>query len=146
MKYELTKETKEANGRPLRRVRYLDSGELGGWLESEKNLSQDGDALVCGNAVVSGDAEVFGDARVSGGKWDSSPLQIQGSLFFFTVSSPGSKTVGCTEKTVEEWLASYAEEFDRHNFTAAERLEYAMYFNVAARRYGWEARLPEEGE
>ena len=33
MKYELTEETKETNGRTLRRVRYLDSGELGGWLK-----------------------------------------------------------------------------------------------------------------
>lgn len=35
-------------------------GELGGWIESYYNLSQDG------NAWVSDNAEVFGDAMVSG--------------------------------------------------------------------------------
>ena len=44
-------------------------------------------------------------------------------------------------------IASSAEgSYKTSLFTAAERREYAMYFNVAARRYGWEARLPEEGE
>ena len=41
-------------------------GDLGGWIEKEDNLSQDGDAWVFGNAKVSGDAEVFGNAKVSG--------------------------------------------------------------------------------
>jgi hypothetical protein len=34
MKYELTGETKEVCGKLLYRVRYLENGELGGWIES----------------------------------------------------------------------------------------------------------------
>ena len=37
-------------------------GNLGGYIEAEKNLSQEGNAWVYGDAWVSGDAEVYGDA------------------------------------------------------------------------------------
>ena len=36
---------------------YIKAGELGGWIESENNLSQYGDAWVSGNAEVSGNAD-----------------------------------------------------------------------------------------
>ena len=80
-KYEFTGETKVVSGVTLRRIRALvaiaaigvNAGDLGGWIESEKNLSQvfgnawvSGNARVFGNARVSGDAQVYGDARVSG--------------------------------------------------------------------------------
>ena len=79
-KYELTDETKNFCGITLHRIRALrdipsvkvKSGDLGGWIEKESNLSQDGDAWVygdakvCGNAEVSGNAMVFDDAEVSG--------------------------------------------------------------------------------
>lgn len=63
-KYELTSETKIFFGHILYRIKALSSfgcvsaGDLGGFLESEKNLSQNGDAWVYGNARVFGDAEV----------------------------------------------------------------------------------------
>ena len=77
-KYELTSETKIVFGHILYRIKALSSfgcvsaGDLGGFLESEKNLSQNGNAWVYGNAEVygnawvSGNAEVSGDARVYG--------------------------------------------------------------------------------
>ena len=70
-KYELTSETKIVFGHILYRIKALSSfgcvsaGDLGGFLESEKNLSQNGDAWVSGDAGVFGDARVFGDAEVS---------------------------------------------------------------------------------
>ena len=64
-KYELTDETKVVYGVTLHRIRALTAvgvlaaaGQLGGWVESEKNLEQSGDAWVSGNARVSGDARV----------------------------------------------------------------------------------------
>ena len=126
MKYELTDETKQFCGRTLHRVRYIDSGGLGGWVESEKNLSQDG------------------NAKVWGGKWNETPLQIHGTKFVFCVSSKNTVTIGCKTKTVDEWPETYGAEFDRHNFTPEQRKEYKDYFNLAAKHYGWEA-LPEEG-
>lgn len=83
-KYELTNETKEWCGHTLHRIRALKdfgdvkAGELGGWIESEHNLSQGGDcwiydnaevydgARVCGDAIVCGSATVSGKATVGG--------------------------------------------------------------------------------
>jgi carbonic anhydrase/acetyltransferase-like protein (isoleucine patch superfamily) len=83
-KYKLTNETIEHFGKTLYRIKALKSfgivkkGELGGFIEKESNLSQDGDAwvyekaLVCGdaqvhgNALVCGDAQVYGNAQVCG--------------------------------------------------------------------------------
>ena len=44
----------------------IEKGEVGGYIASEKNLSQYGNAWVSGNARVYGDAEVSGNAWVSG--------------------------------------------------------------------------------
>ena len=71
-KYELTDETKNLCGITLHRIRALrdipsvkvKSGDLGGWIEKESNLSQDGDAWVFGNAEVYGNAWVYGNAKV----------------------------------------------------------------------------------
>jgi carbonic anhydrase/acetyltransferase-like protein (isoleucine patch superfamily) len=50
----------------LYRIERTSDNQLGGYIESEKNLSQSGDAWVSGNARVYGNAQVSGDAWVSG--------------------------------------------------------------------------------
>jgi len=71
-KYELTDEVKEVLGHKLHRIRALKDfggvhkGELGGWVESEDNLSQEGTGWVYGDASVFSDARVYGDAMVYG--------------------------------------------------------------------------------
>ena len=71
-KYELTDETIDVSGTTLHRIKALKDfgnvkkGELGGYVESERNLSQEGNCWVCGNAKVCGDAEVCGNAKVCG--------------------------------------------------------------------------------
>ena len=70
-KYEFTGETYNLNGHILHRIRRLSDGELGGWIEKEENLSQEGNcwvgvfARVYWDAKVSGDAQVYGYAEVS---------------------------------------------------------------------------------
>ena len=58
------------------------TGSLGGYVESEENLSGDawvsGDAKVYGNARVSGDAWVSGDAKVYGNAWVSGNAKVSG--------------------------------------------------------------------
>lgn len=44
----------------------VDVGDIGGWIESEENLSHYGNAWVYGNAKVHGNARVYGDARIHG--------------------------------------------------------------------------------
>lgn len=78
--YRLTRETKRVGNKALYRIQAtapldhigVGAGELGGWIESEKNLSQDGlawvgdDAMVMDQAVVTDDATVAGTAMVHG--------------------------------------------------------------------------------
>lgn len=72
-KYELTEITRtDIPGATLHRIRALidipgvrvKAGDLGGWIESECNLSQTGDAWVGGEAMVYGNAKVSNDAYV----------------------------------------------------------------------------------
>ena len=69
-KYELTEETFTVFGKTLYRIRAVrdfgsvKTGEFGGYIEKEENLSHFGDAWVYGNAKVYGDARVYGNAEV----------------------------------------------------------------------------------
>ena len=69
-KYEMTANTKMYFGRKLYQIRALVNfedikvGDLGGYIEKEENLSQDGYAWVFNNAYVFGNALVYGNARV----------------------------------------------------------------------------------
>lgn len=72
MKYELIDETMKINGKILHRIRALKciplysviKGDLGGWIESERNLSQDNDSWVGGDAIVMDDAFISGNAYI----------------------------------------------------------------------------------
>ena len=76
-KYELFKEDSiEFNGRTLFRIKALKDfqtihgltiniGDLGGYIQSEKNLSQEGNCWVSGKAMVMENARVKDNARVS---------------------------------------------------------------------------------
>ena len=72
MKYKLTDETIKHNGITLYRIQALidfscvKARDLGGWIESEGNLSQDDNCWVFGNARVFDDAWVYGEAKVFG--------------------------------------------------------------------------------
>ena len=102
-KYEFTGETKEFAGHTLHRicaVRDFDTefshvkvGDLGGWIESEKNLDQNYTAWVADEAMVfdkasvseeacvSGHAQVFGEAIVTGGAEVTDNARIFGTAF-----------------------------------------------------------------
>ena len=103
MKYELTDETIDVSGTTLHRIKALKDfgnvkkGELGGYVESEYNLSQIGncwvygnarvcgDAELCGNAKVCGDAEVCGNAKVCG------DAELCGNADYITIKGLGSR-------------------------------------------------------
>ena len=89
-KFELTSEFVTFLGKKLFRIKALisfgnvEEGELGGYVEKEENLSNDGnawvsgDARVYGDAWVSGNARVYGDAWVSGNAWVSGDARVSG--------------------------------------------------------------------
>lgn len=67
-KYKLTEETMCFDGVTLHRIQALkdfenvEAGELGGWVESEKNLSQSGDCWIAMEAKAYGGAEIGDNA------------------------------------------------------------------------------------
>lgn len=86
-KYELTAETKEIGGKILHRIRALidipehnvKAGDLGGWIEAERNLSQKGSAWVADEAWVTGSAWVTDSAWVTGAAWVRGNALVTGS-------------------------------------------------------------------
>ena len=117
-KYELTNETKEWCEHTLHRIRALKdfgavkAGELGGWVESEHNLSQSGDcwiydnaevfdgAIVCDDAIVGGKATVCGYATVC----DAAEV-FDGAIVCDDATVGGKATV-CDDATVG-WNTDY---------------------------------------
>lgn len=102
-KFVLTEESKEFNGTTLFRIKALvdfadvKSGDLGGWVEKECNLShQDNawvydNARVSGNARVFGNAQVYGDAEVYGDAWVSGNARVSGNDDWIAISPIGSE-------------------------------------------------------
>ena len=118
-KYEFTGEVKTYLGKTLHRIKSVVSfgivvkGEIGGWIESEKNLSQDGNAWVYGNADVSGNARVSGNAWVSGNA-HFMVIGAIGSRFDFTTffrnkENGISVKCGCFYGTIAEFRAKVTE-------------------------------------
>lgn len=72
-KYILTKVSKEVFGVKLFQIKALvafgdvEKGALGGWIEKEGCLSQEGNAWVFGNACVFDNARVFGKLKLLAG-------------------------------------------------------------------------------
>ena len=65
-KYEFTGETKKFSGRTLKRIKRISDGVIGGWIESEENLSHEGWCFIYDEAIVYGEARVYGKAIVYG--------------------------------------------------------------------------------
>ena len=119
-KYELTDETKEIGGITLHRIRALrniprygvKSGDLGGWIEAESNLSQDddawvsddarvyGNAKVYGDARVYGDAKVYGDARVYGDAWVCGNAWVYGNARVYCNAQVSGNAVVCVNARI----------------------------------------------
>ena len=118
-KYILTDEVIDFNGHTLHRIKAVrdfacvKAGDLGGFIESEKNLDHDGGAWVSGDAMVSGDARVFGDA------WAHKPSDIalikgfgsefRATSFFRCVDGIVRCQCGCFYGTVDEFRSKVRE-------------------------------------
>jgi carbonic anhydrase/acetyltransferase-like protein (isoleucine patch superfamily) len=88
-KYELSAQAVELGGVTMHRIRAVrdfgtvKSGDLGGFVESERNLAHDGNAWVSGDARVSGNAMVSGDALVSGDARVFDNARVSGDALVF---------------------------------------------------------------
>ena len=96
-KFELTSDFVTFLGKKLFRIRALiefgdvKAGELGGYIEKEENLDQDGDAWVYGNAQVYGDAQVCGNAWVYGDAWVYGNARVYGDADYAYAHGFGSE-------------------------------------------------------
>ncbi|MEE3696391.1 hypothetical protein V2H81_05990 [Glaesserella parasuis] len=144
-KYELLKDdTVNHHGRTLYRIKALitfglvAAGELGGYIETEKNLDHSGNAMVYGNARVCGNARVYGNALVR------SFAVISERKMIFCASNVGPKngtltvfngkyglivTRGCFTGTVDEFLSKSKEVHDNKTHH-----EYKLLIEVAQSR------------
>ena len=95
-KFELTAEyVTNIFGKKLFRIKALvefgivKEGELGGFVEKESNIDDDGNAWVSGNAQVfgnakiSGNAQVYGNAKVFGNAWVYGNAWVSGNAQVF---------------------------------------------------------------
>lgn len=84
-KYEFTGETWVCEEIALHRIKAVKdfgdvkAGALGGWIEKESNLSQEGDCWVSENAVVSENAQISGNAWVGGNAVVSEDARVYGN-------------------------------------------------------------------
>ena len=120
-KYELTEQHPDTGLyciKALRDFGNVAKGDIGGWIEGEKNLSHEGDAWVYGNAEVSGNARVYGDAevsgnaRVSGDAWVSRAKHTSNvwtmTLGKHTITVDGDYlNIGCESHTIKQWLKNF---------------------------------------
>ena len=133
MKYEILKdEFIEFNDRKLYRIKALKDfrdvkkGAVGGYIESEKNLSREGDAWVYGDARVSGNAQVYGNNAVV---WFSNVGTENGTLTVYCGKNGLIATRGYFTGSVEEFLAKSDEVHDEKT-----KREYELLIEVARSR------------
>lgn len=88
-KYELTEETFTVFGKTLYRIRAVrdfgsvKTGEFGGYIEKEENLSHFGNAWVYGNAKVYGNAWAYGEVQVAGNAWIYGDARVFGNAWVY---------------------------------------------------------------
>ena len=98
-KYELTEELIEVEGKKLYRIKALVDipkhdvkiGDFGGFVENEKNLSNESDAWITVNAVVTGDAVVTVNAVVTGNAWVTGNAVVTGNTDYIVIYPIGSE-------------------------------------------------------
>lgn len=97
-KFELTTESiTNVAGKKLFRIKALidfgdvKAGEVGGYVEKEGNVSQDGNAWVSGNTRVYGNAWVYGDARVYGNARVYGDARVSGNADYTLIQGFGTE-------------------------------------------------------
>lgn len=116
MKYLLLKDsdnTKVIMGVSLYRIQYLrdvgdwiKEGSLGGYIEKESCLSQDGESFVGGNAYVFGDSEVVENGKVYGRAWIQGKSIVRGNASVFDNATIYNSIVEDNAKVFGSYLLS----------------------------------------
>ena len=119
-KYELTTETLQFAGRTLHRIKAvkdfgsIKAGEFGGYIENEKNLSQDDNAWIYGEAMAFDNAKVFGNANVFGNVrvYDDARVYDKANVYSNAVIKNNVKVHDAAEVFGNAIVCDYAEVYD----------------------------------
>ena len=110
-KYEMLHEDKiEIGSHTLYRIRALKdfgdvkAGDIGGYIEKEENLSQEGTCWIYDNAWVRGNAKVYDSAWVGGNAWVSGDAKICGNAKVYD----GAKVYGSAWVGDNAWVRGNA--------------------------------------
>ena len=110
-KYEMLHEDKiEIGSHTLYRIRALKdfgdvkAGDIGGYIEKEENLSQEGTCWIYDNAWVRGNAKVYDSAKVFGNAWVSGDAKICGNAKVYD----GAKVYGSAWVGDNAWVRGNA--------------------------------------
>lgn len=134
-KYILTGETREFDGHILHRIKAVKDfadvkkGDLGGWVENESNLSQEGDcwlydeakvfdkawvyddAIVCDSACVFGNAEVYQNASITYNACIYGNAEIFGNASINGDAEIYGDTEICGDTTIEDYASIFGSVF-----------------------------------
>ena len=119
-KYELTTETIQFAGRTLHRIKAVKdfgsvkAGSFGGWIENEKNLSQDDNAWIYGEAMVFDNAKVFDNANIFGNAkvFDNARVYDKANVYSNAVIKDNVKVHDAAEVFGNAIVCGYAEVYD----------------------------------
>ena len=141
----------------LRDIGDVKAGDLGGYIQSEDNLSHDGDAWVSGNAQVYGNARVSGNAQVYDDAWVYGTALIQSDDDYIVLQGLGSAnrtttimrsqnggllvSCGCFRDTLEDFGAKVKQTHGDNKYAK----EYELCIELAKVHFGVQ-KLPVEGE
>ena len=137
-KFILTDEYIERNGKKLYRIKcvktfkYAKEGDLGGYVEKEANLSQEGNAWVFGNARVFGNAKIENNNQHCG--FDCFGSVNRHTHAYLTKEGKVEITCGCFRGTIEEFEKKVEE---THKGTIYER-QYKAIIGVIKIKFGIE--------
>jgi len=116
------------------------AGDIGGFVQSEVNLSHSGECWVFGDARISGNAKVFGDARIFGNaEVFGNDIVMRPPLLF--TGLPGHNitvtdnhiNIGCEQHTPKYWLENYREIGEKHNYSKENIKVYRDFIKLICR-------------
>lgn len=120
-KYILTDITMEYAGHKLHRIKAVKNflcihkGDLGGWVEDEDNLSQEGECWIYHNAKVFDNAKLFENARVYNEAEVFGYAQVFGNALIWDNAKVRGRAIICDKARISEYacIRDYANVYGR---------------------------------
>ena len=119
-KYELTDITKEYKGKTLYRIRALKDfkgvkiGDLGGWVETENNLSQKGECWIYDDAICMDNARMYNNAEMHHNTkmYDNSIMYNNSKIYHNSTMHNNSKMYDCSKMYDYSAMYNYSAMYD----------------------------------